>query len=74
MKYPAFDETVKICLKAGVGCSMAKSDMSSAFRHVPMRKEDWALLVMNGWQDILFCGQTHAIWQFYKLCYFPEVL
>ena len=47
VKYLAFDEAVKLCLQAGVGCKMAKSDMSAAFRHVPMRKEDWALLVMK---------------------------
>ena len=47
VKYPAFDEAVRICIEAGRGCSMGKSDMSSAFRHVLMRKEDWALLVMK---------------------------
>ena len=47
VKYPAFDEAVKLCLQAGVGCGMAKSDMSSAFRHVPMKKSEWASLVMK---------------------------
>ena len=47
VKYPDFDEAVKLCLKEGVGCSIAKSDMSSAFRHVPMRKDQWYLLVMK---------------------------
>ena len=36
VKYPDFEEAVKLCLKEGRGCSVAKSDMSSAFRHVPI--------------------------------------
>ena len=47
VKYPAFDEAVKICIMAGKGCHMGKSDMSSAFRHVPMKMTDWPLLVMK---------------------------
>ena len=45
--YPDFDEAVKLCLKEGRGCSVGKSDMSSAFRHVPMAKDQWWLLVMK---------------------------
>ena len=47
VKYPDFEEAVKLCIQEGVGCKVAKSDMSSAFRHVPMRKDQWYLLVMN---------------------------
>ena len=47
VKYPDFDEAVKLCLNEGVGCSVGKSDMSSAFRHVPMAKDQWWLLVMK---------------------------
>ena len=47
VKYPDFDEAVKLCLEEGVGCSIGKSDMSSAFRHVPMAKDQWWLLVMK---------------------------
>ena len=46
VKYPAFDEAVKLCLDEGVNCSLGKSDMSSAFRHVPMALDQWWLLVM----------------------------
>ena len=78
VQYPAFDEAVKLCINQGVGCSMGKSDMSSAFRHVPMSPQDWQLLVMKatnpfGWKILLFCGQMYAIWELYQLCYFPEV-
>ena len=47
VKYPDFEEVVKLCLHEGVGCSIGKSDMSSAFRHVPMAKDQWYLLVMK---------------------------
>ena len=45
--YPDFDDAVKLCLNEGVGCSVGKSDMSSAFQHVPMAKDQWWLLVMK---------------------------
>ena len=47
VKYPEFDEAVKLCLQEVVGCTLGKSDMSSAFRHIPMAKDQWWLLVMK---------------------------
>ena len=47
VKYPDFDEAVKLCLQEGKGCYIGKSDMSSAFRHVPMASSEWWLLVMK---------------------------
>ena len=47
VKYPDFDEAVKLCIQEGEGCYVGKSDMSSAFRHVPMAKDQWWLLVMK---------------------------
>ena len=47
VKYPNFEEAIKLCIQEGVGCKLAKSDMSSAFRHVPMRKDQWYLLVIK---------------------------
>ena len=47
VQYPAFDEAVKLCLKAGRGCSAGKSDLTSAFRHLGIRKQDWKFLVMK---------------------------
>ena len=45
--YPSFDEAVQLCINAGKGCKMAKSDMSRAFRNVPLKKNQWFLLVMK---------------------------
>ena len=46
VQYPDFDHAVKICLMAGKGCKMSKSDMSRAFRNVPMKRNQWKYLVM----------------------------
>ena len=47
VRYPEFDHAVKLCLQEGEGCYIVKSDMSSAFRHVPMAKSQWWLMVMK---------------------------
>ena len=47
VEYPDFMDALKICIKAGKGCSCAKSDMSMAFRNVPMDKESWRYLVLK---------------------------
>ena len=36
VKYPDFDQAVKLCIDERVNCHLGKSDMSSAFRHVPL--------------------------------------
>ena len=39
VKYPDFEQAIQLCLREGKGCSLAKSDMSSTFRHVPLKKD-----------------------------------
>ena len=46
VSYPDFADAVRLCLKMGKDCEMAKSDLSSAFRHFCIRCEDWMLLIM----------------------------
>ena len=36
VKYPDFFDAVKLCIAAGQGCHMPKSDMSMAFRNIPI--------------------------------------
>ena len=45
--YPDFEQAIKLCLKAGIGCNISKSDISRAFRNCPIRRKDWALLIMK---------------------------
>ena len=45
--YPDFDEAVKLCISAGKAAFASKSDMASAFRHVPIRFADFSLLIMK---------------------------
>ena len=47
VKYPGFEEAVKLCLAMGKDCNMAKSDMSMAFRHVPLSQAQWSLTVLK---------------------------
>ena len=44
--YPDFAEAIQMCSKSGICCRISKSDMSMAFRHVPLKKRDWPLLIM----------------------------
>ena len=47
VKYRDFDQAVRLCTNAGRGAYMAKSDMKSAFRHLPIRPIDRKWLVMK---------------------------
>ena len=47
VSYPDFDDAVRLCLEAGPGCEIAKSDHTAAFRHLGIRKEQWKFLVMK---------------------------
>ena len=46
VRYKDLDQAVRLCMKAGKGCYMAKWDMKSAFCHLPIRKEDGCWFVM----------------------------
>ena len=46
VKYPDFEDAVRLCLSVlaesgNSTCLVGKSDMSSAFRHVPIKKNQW---------------------------------
>ena len=45
--YPDFDEAVQMCIKAGINCNLGKSDMSAAFRHMPLKVCDYKYLIMK---------------------------
>ena len=47
VKYLTFDDVVLLCMKAGPGCKAAKSDLTSAFRHLGVLPKDWMILVMK---------------------------
>ena len=52
VKYMDFDEAIRLCLKEGKGCYIGKSDMTSAFRHLGMKKKFWKFLVMKAQNPI----------------------
>ena len=47
VNYPDFKDAIEICIKAGKNCFCAKSDMSIAFRNVPMDKKSWKYLILK---------------------------
>ena len=47
VEYPDFMDVVELCMKAGVGFCCMKSDMSMAFRNVPMDRKSWRYLVLK---------------------------
>ena len=47
VQYPDFNEAIQLCIKAGKGCKIAKSDMKSAFRNLGILKEHWKFLVVK---------------------------
>ena len=47
VQYKDFDCVVKLCAVEGKGCAVGKTDVISAFRLLPIRPEDWPLLLMK---------------------------
>ena len=47
VKYPDFMKAVEMCMEAGEACYCAKSDMSMAFRNVPLNRKSWCYLVVK---------------------------
>ena len=46
MSYPDFNKAIELCRKTGIGCKLSKSDMTSAFRNLGIKKEHWKWLVL----------------------------
>ena len=63
VKYPDFFEAVNLCFKAGRGAFCAKSDMSMAFRNVPLSPESWPLMVLKAHHPI-----TDEVYWFVDKC------
>ena len=47
IKYPDFNDAVKMCVREGVGCHLSKSDMSAAFRNLGILRRHWKYLCMK---------------------------
>ena len=63
VRYPKFDEAVKLCAAAGKNCQAGKSDMTSAFRHLGICRKHWKLLVMKAKSPIdgkMYFSSTNA--------------
>ena len=47
VRYPDFNDAIKLCLQEGRGCRISRSDMKSAFRNLCIRRKDFWLLIMK---------------------------
>ena len=47
VKYPDFAEAIWMCIEAGDSCTIAKSDMTSAFRNLCMKRSSWPFSVLK---------------------------
>ena len=63
VKYPEFDQAIKMCLDAGVNCFIGKSDMASAFRHAPLKISDFKWLILKAEHPI-----SKKIYYFVEKC------
>ena len=57
VKYPDFEEAIRLCQSAEKSANAVKSDMSSAFRNLPMSVIDFCLLIMMA--KHLITGKTY---------------
>ena len=53
LQYSSVDDAVRFLVSLGPGARMAKADLKSAFRMVPVRPQDWELLGMR-WQGAYY--------------------
>ena len=53
LQYVRLDDAIRILLKLGPKCFMAKTDVKSAFRNIPVHPDNWELLGMK-WRDLYF--------------------
>ena len=63
VSYQSFGEAIKLCIQEGKGCFAGKSDLSSAFRHLAMKKKFWKILVMKAYHPI-----TNDLFYFMDKC------
>ena len=57
VKYPGFDQAIQLCIKAGKYCKLGKSDMTSAFRNLRIKKSHWRFLILKA--ESPFDGKTY---------------
>ena len=59
VKYPDFEEAIKLCQEAGFSCFLSRSDMKMAFRNLCMKKRYWKFLMMKARSPIE--GKWHLV-------------
>ena len=57
MKYASVGDASKWIKRLGRGCFMAKTDVKSAFRIIPMQPADYSLLGLK-WENLYYFDRT----------------
>ena len=63
VSYPDFSDAIRMCISAGKFCSITKSDMSMAFRNVPLSRGSWKFLILKAEHPV-----TKKIYYFVVKC------
>ena len=63
VRYPDFMDAVAMCVESGQACFIAKSDMSMAFRNVPMNRKSWCYLILKAAHPV-----TGTVYYFVDKC------
>ena len=53
VKYPTIDKTIQLIKNAGPGCFLGKTDVTNAFRIIPIHPHDYGLLGMK-WRGLYY--------------------
>ena len=70
VRYASIEDAIFVIKQTGAGCFMAKTDIKSAFRIIPIHPSDYSLLGMK-WQDMYYfdrclpmgCSSSCAIFE-----------
>ena len=60
MKYASVGDAVKLLKRLGKGCFMAKTDVKSAFRIIPIHPADYSLLGLK-WDNMYYFDRCLAM-------------
>ena len=53
VRYVSINDAISVIKQTGAGCVMAKTDVKSAFRIIPIHPNDYSLLGMK-WQNLFY--------------------
>ena len=62
LQYVKLDDAINLIIQLGRGSYMAKTDICSAFRNIPVHPSDWELYIRHALARLIFFRQSVTIW------------